>query len=98
MKKTVSFSLEEDTIDFLESLKEKYNVATRSAALEKFIDESKDNKKSNKEEIKKLIKEVLSEMKIDVAAITVDHQEKVEEIIKDSLDESISNTFDDMPE
>lgn len=98
MKKTVSFSLEENTIDFLDSLKEKYNVATRSAALEKFIDESKGTNKINKDEIKNLIREVLDEMKVDITSISGTHQEKVEEIITDSLDDSISSTFDDMPD
>lgn len=87
MKKTVSFSLEEDIIKSIEQYQKNNNLSSRSVALERMILNFKEN--ISEEYIENIIKKY---MKVN------NDENVVTKTKKDILDNVINDSFNNMPE
>lgn len=90
MKKTVSFNLEEDIIERIESYKKDNNLSSRSSALERMI--LLQNNPWNKDDLRAMIKELVNEMNFDII-----EPEKMDNKL-DEISMSITDSFDNIPD
>lgn len=90
MKKTVSFSLEEDIIEAIESYQKENKLSSKSAALERMIL----SMKTSNNNIENIIKNILKGMAIPKKA---EEAEKVKEV-DNSLEKGINSCYEDMPD
>ncbi|MBU5228106.1 hypothetical protein KQI36_15850 [Clostridium senegalense] len=87
MKKTVSFSLEEDIIEAIENYQKQNKLSSKSAALERMILSMK-NKNENIEDIIKSLLNNNNNIK----------ENKEEVMINDNLEIGIDSCYNDMPD
>lgn len=86
MKKTISFSIEEDIIKYIDNYKDSNNLSSRSAALERIVLNSK---YICLEEVVKSIVSGLDLKKEEIIKV---------DTIKDEFDDNIADSFDSMPD
>ncbi|RXI58954.1 hypothetical protein [Clostridium tetani] len=93
MKKTISFNLEEDIIERIESYQKECNLSSRSAALERII-LAMNNANVDTDRIIKL----LNNIKESIDNKEFNKKEIVKEEINNEIVQSIENCFDEMPD
>lgn len=92
-KKTISVSLEEDLIAFIDNFREEKDLSSRSAALERMLLEMQFNKK---QDIKKIVYEILKENNFKIDDLKIE-QKDIPAIDKNTVN-SINDAFSNMPD
>lgn len=93
-KKTISVSLEEDLISFIDNVQKEKKLSSRSAALERLLLKLQ-NDDYKKEDIKKIVYEILQENSLNANDFK---KEKNIPVIDENTLNSIEDAFNNMPE
>ena len=104
MKKTISFSLEEDIIQKIEQYQKQNNLSSKSAALERIVLGFGSNTNTNNNfdisVIKDIVKQMLNENSVTIDNNNIDEtiNEKARKIKNNNVGNSAKNSFSNMPE